>query len=68
MVHNHPNQFDAKAVNELNGSITISNRYSITMRSENAEKDYLISETNLNKVIGAVAIKNKDDLLENRLN
>ena len=33
------------------------------VRSENAEKDYLIKETNLQQVIKQVALKNKDDLL-----
>ena len=34
-------------------------------RSENAEKDYLIQETNLAKVIKNIGIKNMDILLEN---
>lgn len=33
------------------------------VRSENAEKDYLIKEINLAKVVNKVALKNKDDLL-----
>lgn len=37
------------------------------VRSENAEKDFVISETALAKVIGAVAMKNKDDLLGNQI-
>lgn len=36
-------------------------------RSENAEKDYLINEVSLNKVIGNIALKNKDDLLLNKI-
>lgn len=38
------------------------------VRSENAEKDYLIKEQNLNEIIKNIALKNKDDLLENHIN
>jgi len=37
------------------------------VRSENAEKDYFIKETDLSKVIKNVGIRNMDDLLENRV-
>lgn len=37
------------------------------VRSENAEKDYLIGEVNLEKIIQQVALKNKDDLLNNKV-
>lgn len=37
------------------------------VRSENAEKDYLIKKTNLKKVISNVALKNKDILLEKKI-
>lgn len=37
------------------------------VRSENAEKDYLIKEIELKKVINNVALKNKDDLLANKI-
>lgn len=36
-------------------------------RSENAEKDYLIKEIDLSKVIKNVGLKNIDDLLENKI-
>lgn len=35
------------------------------VRSENAEKDYIINDVKLSKIIGQVALKNKDDLLGN---
>ena len=38
------------------------------VRSENAEKDYIINECRLSKIVNAVAIKNKDYLLENCIN
>lgn len=37
------------------------------VRSENAEKDYLIKEIDLAKVIKNVGLKNMDDLLENKI-
>lgn len=37
------------------------------VRSENAEKDYLIKETKLEKIMNSIALKNKDDLLENKI-
>lgn len=38
------------------------------MRSNCTENDYLIKETGLDKIVGSVLIKNKDDLLENNIN
>ena len=37
------------------------------VRSENAEKDYIIKEKDLREIIKNVALKNKDDLLENNV-
>lgn len=37
------------------------------VRSENAQKDYIISDCRLSKLIAAVAVKNKDDILENNI-
>ena len=37
------------------------------VRSEYAEKDFIIKYTDLNKVIGNVALKNKDLILENNI-
>lgn len=37
------------------------------MRSNYTENDYLIKETKLDKLVGNILIKNKDDLLENNI-
>ena len=37
------------------------------MRSNYTENDYLIKETRLDKLVGNILIKNKDDLLENNI-
>lgn len=38
------------------------------VRSENAEKDYIINDCVLSKIVSQAALKNKDDLLENNVN
>ena len=38
------------------------------IRSNYSENDYLIKEVGLNKAVGEVLIKNRDDLLENKIN
>lgn len=37
------------------------------VRSENAEKDYIIKENNIKKIINNVLLKNKDDILEQNI-
>lgn len=67
MIHNHPNQFDAKAIHQIKRLDNYVEQVLYYVRSENAENDYRIVETNLNKIIGSIALKNKDDLLENHI-
>lgn len=64
--HNHKNSFDKKEeqIRKLDHYIDQVLYY---VRSENAEKDYLIKETDLMQVINHIALKNKDDLLENKI-
>lgn len=66
MLHN--NQTDDKVLGEQIRRIeSYLEQVLYYVRSENAEKDYLIKEINLNKVINSVALKNKDDLLEYKI-
>ena len=37
------------------------------VRSENTEKDFIISEVNLKEIVRNISLKNKDDLLENKI-
>ena len=75
MLHNYQNS-NAKQEKELIDKISTQlsriNNYIeqilYYVRSENAEKDYIINECRLSKVVNAVAIRNKDYLLENRIN
>lgn len=67
MIHNHKELSDKKIVEQLKRIDDDVEQVLYYVRSENAEKDYLIKETELNKVIGNVAMKNKDILLENKI-
>ena len=67
MVHNHKELSDKKIVEQLKRIDDDVEQVLYYVRSENAEKDYLIKETDLAKVISNVAMKNKDILLENRI-
>lgn len=68
MLHNHKELSDKKIVEQLKRIDDDVEQVLYYVRSENAEKDYLIKETELNKVISNVAMKNKDILLENNIN
>ena len=67
MIHNHKELSDKKIIEQLKRIDDDVEQVLYYVRSENAEKDYLIKETELNKVIGNVAMKNKDILLENKI-
>ena len=67
MVHNHKELSDKKIIEQLKRIDDDVEQVLYYVRSENAEKDYLIKEIELNKVISNVAIKNKDILLENNI-
>ena len=64
---NHKDQFDKKTKAQLKRLENYVEQVLYYARSENAEKDYLIKETDLSKVIKNVGLKNMDDLLENKI-
>ena len=68
IIHNHKELSDKKITEQLKRIDDDVEQVLYYVRSENAEKDYLIKETELNKVISNVAMKNKDALLENNIN
>ena len=68
IVHNHKELSDKKITEQLKRLDDDIEQVLYYVRSENAEKDYMIKETELNKVISNVAMKNKDILLENNIN
>ncbi len=65
--HNHKNSLDSKYVKQIRKLDNYIDQILYYVRSENAEKDYIIKETSLNDIIKNVALKNKDDLLGNNV-
>ncbi|MBP3920334.1 MAG: sensor histidine kinase [Bacilli bacterium] len=66
-LNNHQNILDRKTKNILKRLEDYVDQVLYYVRSENAEKDYFIKETDLSKVIKNVGIKNMDDLLDNKI-
>ncbi len=60
--------FDKRYIEQIRKLDNYIDQILYFVRSENAEKDYLIKEIELQKIIKDVALKNKDDLLENKVN
>ncbi len=65
--NNHKDQFNKKITRQLKRLENYVDQVLYYVRSENAEKDYLIKEVELSKVIKNVGLKNMDDLLENKI-
>ena len=65
--HNHKNQIDKRYIEQVRKLDNYIDQILYYVRSENAEKDYLIKKQNLQEIIKSVALKNKDDLLENNV-
>lgn len=65
--NNHKGNFDKKIQTQLKRLEDYVDQVLYYVRSENAEKDYLIKEVDLSKVIKNIGLKNMDDLLENKI-
>lgn len=65
--HNHQDQIEKRYLEQIRKLNNYIDQILYYVRSENAEKDYLIKEQNLQEIIKSVALKNKDDLLENNI-
>lgn len=68
MIHNNKNNISSKMVDQVKRLDNYVDQVLFYVRAENAEKDYLIKKTELNKVINKIALKNKDYILENNIN
>lgn len=66
-INNHKNDINPKIKSQLKRLEDYVDQVLFYVRSENAEKDYLINEVNLGNVIKNIGIKNMDDLLENNI-
>lgn len=68
MCHNNKDNVDEKYIRQIKRLDNYADQVLYYIRSNYAENDYLLKEIELDKVIGSVLIKNKDDLLENKIN
>lgn len=65
--HNHNNQVPKKAVCWMQRVEDYTEQILYYVRSENSEKDYLIKEVELSNVVREVALRNKDYILESKI-
>ena len=65
---NNKEKFDKRTKLELKKIENYVDQVLYYSRSENAEKDYLIKETDLSSVVKNVGIKNMDEILLNKIN
>lgn len=67
MQHNHKGDFYKKVGFQLQKIDDYVEQVLYYVRSENAYNDYFIKENFLDEMINCVALKNKDDMLENKI-
>lgn len=67
MMHNNKDKFDNRAIEQTKRLDNYVEQVLYYVRSENAEKDYLINENNLDDIVSNIVMKNKDDLLEKKI-
>ncbi len=67
IMHNNKDGFNKKIEGQIRKLEDNVEQVLYYVRAENAEKDFLINKVDLKKVINSVALKNKDDLLENNI-
>lgn len=67
MAHNHRDKYDKKSITQMKRIEDYVEQILYYVRAENASLDYLISRVSIDKVLGKVLLKNKDDLLEEKI-
>ena len=65
--HNHPHGLNKSYLEQIRKLDNYIDQILYYVRSENPEKDYIITEKNLQEIVKNVALKNKDDLLANNV-
>ena len=65
--HNNQNEVDKRYLEQLRKLDNYIDQILYYVRSENAERDYLIKEISLREIIKNAALKNQADLLENNV-
>ncbi len=66
-INNHQNEINPKIKSQIKRLEDYVDQVLYYVRSENAEKDYLIKKIDLGSIIKNIGIKNMDDLLENHI-
>ena len=66
-INNHSNEINLKIKSQIKRLEDYVDQVLYYVRSENAEKDYLIKKIDLGNIIKNIGIKNMDDFLENHI-
>lgn len=67
LIHNNQEKIDKRYVEQIRKLDNYIDQILYYVRSENAEKDYIIKEKSLQEIIKNVALKNKEDLLASKV-
>lgn len=67
MTHNHKNQVPKEYTEEIRRLDNYIDQILYYVRSNYTSEDFIFKKVKLEKIISSVAIKNKDDLLENKI-
>lgn len=67
IAHNHPDAISKEALEQIKKIEVYVEQVLYYARQESSEKDYLINEVSLNKVVNDVILKNKDSFLESKM-
>lgn len=65
--HNNKEKYDKSFLSQIRRLDNNIDEILYYVRSEDTEKDFLITEINLKEVVRSISLKNKDDLLENNI-
>ena len=68
MCHNNKNKLDLSFAEQIRRLDNYIDQILYYVRSNYTENDFVFKEVKLDKVISSIALKNKDDLLENKIN
>ena len=68
MQHNNKDKFSKEQIRQIKRIENYVEQILYYVRQETAEKDYLITDVSLKRIVNKVLLKNKDDILENKIN
>lgn len=68
LMYHNSKKVNKKVIDQLNILDNLTDQILYYVRSNYAEKDFLIKEASLDKIINEVLLKNKDSILENKIN